>query len=561
MSLDPDRKHHPPMDVIGPMLFAIGAFALLQVAAVGLRGEERHARSTRPVRRPRGLGSDRRTSSGGVACGPRLDSGGDRCGPRGQPLRPRRRHAVLRGARRPVLRRRRDRPAPAAVYPEPDLAGARHRLTLFLAQYWGGPTTYDAERGHPRLRMRHAPFAIGPAERDAWLGQMRAAIAAAAPPPDVAARAPRATSTWPPRRCATATEPVAGPAAAARYTGRRRSGRRRATIGGGGAGWRHRRRRRRSEPAPSRRAGRPAARQDGPRRGRERRPPGPRPGRRRGRGLPRDRAQGASAGPLGRRSARPAGASPDAVVVLDFGSQFAQLIARRVRELDVYSELLPHDTPCAEIERRGPAAIILSGGPNSVYDERRPEARRRPSGRGRIPVLGHLLRRPADGPRARRRRPRRPTQREYGPANVTITDDDGLFAGLDRDQPVWMSHGDSITRLPEGFSRDRPDRLDAVRRPRRRRPATSTASSSIPRSSTRPRGRDVLRNFVVGIAGATPTWTPANFIDTTVAGIRERVDAPRARRPAPTAWSSAPCRAASTRPSRPRSSTARSAIG
>jgi hemoglobin len=74
------------------------------------------------------------------------------------------------------------------IYPEPDLAGARHRLTLFLAQYWGGPRSYDAERGHPRLRMRHAPFAIGPAERDAWLGHMRAAIASVAPPPEVAAR-------------------------------------------------------------------------------------------------------------------------------------------------------------------------------------------------------------------------------------------------------------------------------------------------------------------------------------------------------------------------------------
>ena len=62
------------------------------------------------------------------------------------------------------------------LYPEPDLAGARRRLTLFLAQYWGGPRTYDAERGHPRLRMRHMPFAIGPAERDAWLRLMRLAI-------------------------------------------------------------------------------------------------------------------------------------------------------------------------------------------------------------------------------------------------------------------------------------------------------------------------------------------------------------------------------------------------
>ena len=72
------------------------------------------------------------------------------------------------------------------VYPEADLAPAQRRLTLFLIQYWGGPTTYDDERGHPRLRMRHAPFAIGPAERDRWLHHMRAAIAEVAPPPDVA---------------------------------------------------------------------------------------------------------------------------------------------------------------------------------------------------------------------------------------------------------------------------------------------------------------------------------------------------------------------------------------
>ncbi|MBF6604913.1 MAG: globin [Chloroflexi bacterium] len=75
------------------------------------------------------------------------------------------------------------------LYPETDegLPEARRRLTLFLTQYWGGPTTYDEERGHPRLRMRHAPFAIGTSERDGWLVHMRAAIAALAPPADVAA--------------------------------------------------------------------------------------------------------------------------------------------------------------------------------------------------------------------------------------------------------------------------------------------------------------------------------------------------------------------------------------
>jgi hemoglobin len=78
------------------------------------------------------------------------------------------------------------------LYPEQeDLAPARHRLTLFLAQYWGGPSTYNDERGHPRLRMRHAPFAIGPAERDRWLVHMRAAVADLSPAADIAAELER----------------------------------------------------------------------------------------------------------------------------------------------------------------------------------------------------------------------------------------------------------------------------------------------------------------------------------------------------------------------------------
>ena len=71
------------------------------------------------------------------------------------------------------------------IYPDEDLTGARRRLTLFLAQYWGGPTTYSEERGHPRLRMRHAPFLIGPVERDRWLLHMRAAVDAMDPAPEV----------------------------------------------------------------------------------------------------------------------------------------------------------------------------------------------------------------------------------------------------------------------------------------------------------------------------------------------------------------------------------------
>lgn len=224
---------------------------------------------------------------------------------------------------------------------------------------------------------------------------------------------------------------------------------------------------------------------------------------------------------------RPGGASAATttdgpVVVLDFGSQFAQLIARRVRELDVYSELLPHDTPYEDLERRGTQAIILSGGPMSVYDEGAPMPD--PAvWSGRIPVLGicygaQLMARELGGdvlPAGKR---------EYGPASVTITAGDAtLFSGLDRDQPVWMSHGDSITRLPEGFTSTA--QTDSTPFAGLQAPERNLYGIQFhPEVVHTPRGRDVLRNFVVGIAGVTPSWTASNFIDSTVAGIRERVD-------------------------------------
>jgi GMP synthase (glutamine-hydrolysing) len=214
-------------------------------------------------------------------------------------------------------------------------------------------------------------------------------------------------------------------------------------------------------------------------------------------------------------------AEPDTVIVLDFGSQYAQLIARRVRELDVYSELLPFDTPWSEIERRRPRAVILSGGPNSVYDADAPKPD--PAlWAGRVPVLGicyglQLMAAELGGDVVAANR------REYGPARVTITVDDGLFRGIEREQPVWMSHGDSIVRPPDGFH-----------------PTAQTDSTPYaglvdpdrklygiqfhPEVAHTPRGREILRNFVIDIAGARPTWTAANFIETTVADIRHTVD-------------------------------------
>ncbi len=218
---------------------------------------------------------------------------------------------------------------------------------------------------------------------------------------------------------------------------------------------------------------------------------------------------------------QPAGAGHGVVVVLDFGSQFAQLIARRVRELHVYSELLPHDTSLAEIERRGASAIILSGGPNSVYDDGAPKPD--PAiWSGRLPVLGicygaQLMASELGGhvqPTAKR---------EYGPATVTIGTEDGLFTGLDRTQPVWMSHGDSITALPEGFAAtaqtDSTPYAGLVDKQR-----NLYGIQFHPEVAHTPGGREVLRNFVVGVAKASPTWTPASFIESTVADIRRRVD-------------------------------------
>ncbi|HEX5241143.1 MAG TPA: glutamine-hydrolyzing GMP synthase [Candidatus Limnocylindrales bacterium] len=221
---------------------------------------------------------------------------------------------------------------------------------------------------------------------------------------------------------------------------------------------------------------------------------------------------------------RPQGGDAEAagtVAVLDFGSQFAQLIARRVRELNVYSELLPHDTPLSELERRGVAAVILSGGPNSVYDADAPKAD--PAlWTGRLPVLGicygaQLMAHELGGEVASA------SKREYGPATVTITTVDGLFDGMAREQPVWMSHGDSITRLPVGF--DSTAQTDSTPFAGLQAPERHLYGIQFhPEVAHTPRGRDLLRNFVVGIAGVRPAWTPANFIESAVSEIRERVD-------------------------------------
>ena len=216
-------------------------------------------------------------------------------------------------------------------------------------------------------------------------------------------------------------------------------------------------------------------------------------------------------------------AAPDTVIVLDFGGQTAQLIARRVRELNVYSELLPFDTPWSEIARRKPRAVILSGGPMSVYEEGSPHPDPQIWVDAGVPVLGicygvQLMAHHLGGS------VEAAGKREYGPATVSITTDDGLFRGIEKQQPVWMSHGDSILEPPPGF---RP-LAESANTPYAGLADTDRRMYGIqfhPEVVHTPAGRDILRNFVLGIAGAQPSWTPASFIETTMREIRERVGA------------------------------------
>ena len=212
-------------------------------------------------------------------------------------------------------------------------------------------------------------------------------------------------------------------------------------------------------------------------------------------------------------------AAPQTVVVLDFGGQYAQLIARRVRELNVYSELLPHDTPWEEIERRHAVGIILSGGPASVYDTDAPK----PDPRiwdGAIPVLGicygmQLMAHELGG------RVEAAAKREYGPATVHAEGESRLMDGVPPATSVWMSHGDSILEAPPGFRGIA--RSDST-------PFAAMANGNglmglqfHPEVVHTPAGRQILANFVLGIAGARGDWTAANFVEANVADIRARV--------------------------------------
>jgi GMP synthase (glutamine-hydrolysing) len=207
------------------------------------------------------------------------------------------------------------------------------------------------------------------------------------------------------------------------------------------------------------------------------------------------------------------------IVILDFGSQYTQLIARRVREHNVFSVVLPCTASIDEIRSHHPVGIILSGGPCSVYDADAPPADPAVLNLGQ-PILGicyglqfivHQLGGrvvPAD-------------KREYGYAQVNLIEDNPLFAGLPTTLTAWMSHGDSAEALPEGFhlTAKTSNAVAGIANPGRQ----IWAVQFHPEVHHTKHGSELLRNFLFNVCNASPDWTPEHFIQATVESIRAKV--------------------------------------
>ena len=219
----------------------------------------------------------------------------------------------------------------------------------------------------------------------------------------------------------------------------------------------------------------------------------------------------------------------DTIVVLDYGSQYARLIVRRVRECRVYAELLPWDAPADRIRALNPRGFILSGGPNSVFDPGAPSLQDTVLDLG-VPVLGicygmQLLAHHLGG------QVRPVERREFGHASVTLTDTGHpLFRSLPGQPDVWMSHGDQVTALPGGFhpiASTPTCPVAAMATLPGTRHAPIMALQFHPEVAHTPQGLDLLRNFCLDIAGCDPTWTSGSFIDGAVDAIREQVGSAR----------------------------------
>jgi GMP synthase (glutamine-hydrolysing) len=215
----------------------------------------------------------------------------------------------------------------------------------------------------------------------------------------------------------------------------------------------------------------------------------------------------------------------ETVLVVDFGAQYAQLIARRVRELNVYSEIVPHSISAAEIAADPPAAIILSGGPKSVHVEGAPSLDVGIYDLG-VPILGicyghQLVAQQLGGVVSRG------TRGEYGRARLTVTDQwSALLHDLPSEHDVWMSHFDAVSVPPAGFTAtaSTPDAPVAALENAERKVWSVQFHPEVVHS---PHGQEVLRRFVSELAGCPPSWTMGSIIEQQVAAVREQVGSAR----------------------------------
>jgi GMP synthase (glutamine-hydrolysing) len=214
----------------------------------------------------------------------------------------------------------------------------------------------------------------------------------------------------------------------------------------------------------------------------------------------------------------------ETVLILDFGGQYTQLIARRVRELGVYSEIVPFNISAEELRKKNPQAIILSGGPSSVYEEGAPHPDPAVLQMG-VPVLGicygvQLMAYFLGGEVSSSNR------REYGHAEIAVKSGSQLLAGLPSPLRVWMSHGDNVSRPPEGFviTAATEAAIGAVEDPQR----NLYGVQFHPEVAHTPQGKEILRNFLVNVCHLRCDWTMASFIETTIEGIKQRVGDGRA---------------------------------
>ncbi len=217
--------------------------------------------------------------------------------------------------------------------------------------------------------------------------------------------------------------------------------------------------------------------------------------------------------------------TPAPVLVVDFGAQYAQLIARRIREAHIYSEVVPHTTPVSELIAREPTAIVLSGGPASVYADQAPAVDPALFDAG-IPVLGicygfQAMAQALGGTVSHTGR------REYGRTALSIIEPGFCFAGLPSEQMVWMSHGDTVTEAPAGFVATAHTAATPVA-------AFENAERRLAGVQFHPEvlhtehGKRVLEQFLYDLAGIEPSWTMSNIVEDQIAAIRTQVGEKRA---------------------------------